>query len=122
VVAVAVTNAKHYRRWYNREGDTPAQQMGKLLAEHRRAGLDFFQAWPLAIAAIRFTSIREQQSWHAVWDDVEIFSAWMAAYDRRSNYTTDVVGALAGLAEAVGYSEAQAAEPAAWAHGTAAAQ
>lgn len=120
LVVGIVTNEKHYNRWYNRAGETPAEQMGRLLAEHRRAGLTFWRAWPLAMAAIRFSSVRESCSWHEVWEDPAVLRAWWASYDRQPNYSAETVGALAGLHDAVGYSEGQSVEPVAWVHGTAA--
>lgn len=114
-----MSDASYARRWFNAPGETPAEQMGRLLAKHRRAGLSFWQAWPLSMAAIRFTSRREQDNWLAAWQDVTVFAAWTAAYERRPHFGTQSVAALAGVADAVGFSEGQAAEPVAWVHGTA---
>jgi hypothetical protein len=91
--------------------ESAAQQLGRLLAEHRRAGLTFFAAWPRAMSAIRFSSIREQTSWLRVWEDVQVFSAWMAAYDRQPHNGSLSVAQLAGLHEEVAYSDSQAVEP-----------
>ena len=48
----------------------------ELLAEHRRAGLDFAAAWPAALAAL---PSEDQREWGDVLEDTA--PAWQSAYE-----------------------------------------
>jgi hypothetical protein len=98
------------QRWFNRPGKTAAEQMTELLAEYRRDDMPFAQAWTLALARVRFHSQRDQKSWLEVWSDPYVAAAWSAAYNRLFNFASTSVARLAGMHDALAYSEAQAVD------------
>lgn len=59
-----------------------------VLAEHRRAGIDFDTAWPTAVAAVRPNDRRVLR---------ETGAAWKAEYEGRNSYGGSLMRALTAV-------------------------
>jgi len=75
---------------------TPAEQLGQILADARRAGDPFELAWPAALtAAVRGSATSDRGAWLAALQATR--GAWRAAWERRA--PTRAQRALVAVAE-----------------------
>jgi hypothetical protein len=97
--------------WYDRPGPGAAEQLRVQLAQCRRDGLSFAQAWAFALSRVRFSSQNEQAHWLHVWHDSVVFMAWADSYERESSPSTRGLAQLAEMADTVAHHEAITVEP-----------
>lgn len=87
-------------------------QMVALLADSRRAGLDFDQAWDLAITEVRRGRTRKNERWLIIVTALRHHrDAWRRAYYREQPTTLDNAGALLRTAMEAMYDDSDFAEP-----------
>lgn len=78
-------SAAHERRYArSKHGPSPAEQLRLALAERRREGVPFTDAWPASLARIEWRCVPyEQQAWNTVLGAEQIVEAFAAAYEQR---------------------------------------
>ena len=108
VVDIAGRSECFDTRWWFTDDAEAAPQMRRFLAEYRCDGLSFEQAWPLAMARVRFSSWRAQKEWLKAWEDPGVMAAWRAGYEGKPHVGTLAVARLMGMHGAVAYPESQA--------------
>jgi hypothetical protein len=83
-------------QWWYRD-DLPSEQLRELLAQCRREGMFFCDAWPLARSRITWHSHRDRLEHERIWDEPLQREAWERGYQRLPHWESKRVAQLRGM-------------------------